>query len=264
MRLYHYVKADVVKTALNAAGFWVKASHPCEFNDPFECTGGVYGTPPHSLVEEFYATRPDQALVASVHGNMAEYVSKWLWKAFRNRKFLGQGHRISCFSDADGMQKYPGSDVRMWAHYANHGMGLRLEFDSEDVDFPIDTVKYNDKAPILDLSTVNHLKDLSAFIETCVVTKHKIWTPEQEVRIVFRGPNDAVPFDSTINMYRWLLPLTCIKRIAIGEVLWKSSADSSVMQHVMNIVHGASYNIPIVVAVRDYNSYVVNYCNVTP
>lgn len=263
MRLYHYVKADVVKTALNAAGFWVKASHPCEFNDPFECTGGVYGTPPLSLVEEFYATRPDQALVASVHGNMAEYVSKWLWKAFRNRKFLGQGHRISCFSDADGMQKYPGSDVRMWAHYANHGMGLRLEFDTEDVDFPIDTVKYNDKAPILDLSTVNHLKDLSAFIETCVVTKHKIWTPEQEVRIVFRGPNDAVRYDPRIKMYRWPLPLNCIVEIAVGETLINSSQVNETVRHIRKAIQGAEQSISIVAATRNYNTYGLDYTPIT-
>lgn len=263
MRLCQYVKADVVEKALKADGFWVKASHPCDFNDPFECTGGMYGNPTCSLIEAFYERRPDQVSIAALHGNRDEYVSTWLRNAFRNRRFLGQGYRISCFSDVDRMRVYPGADIHMWAHYANHWMGLRLEFDSEDVDFTTDAVRYVDAAPRLDMSTINHLDDLATFIETCVVTKHKIWEPEQEVRIVFKGPNDAVLFDPAVNMHRWLLPLKCIKRIAIGEALLKASSDSPIMQHIRTIGHGAPYGIPVVAAIRNYNYYGIDYRDVT-
>ena len=263
MRLYHYVKADVIEKGLNADGFWVKASRPCEFNDLFECTGGVYGNPTRSLVEDFCATRHDQAMVASAHGDTAEYVGKWLWKAFIDRKFLGQGYRISCFTDAGRMQKYPGSDIRMWAHYTNQGMGVRFKIDTEKMQFLPEAVRYSCEAPKLDLSTVNHIRELTDFIEDCIITKHKIWEPEQEARIIFRGSNEAVCFDPKVKMHRWLLPLNCVVKIAIGEALLKSSEIYVILQHIRNVIRRVRPTISIVAATRNYNTYDIDYVPIT-
>ena len=263
MILCQYVKADVIERALNAEGFWVKASCPSDFNDPFECTGGVYGDPASPVVEEFYATRPDQAHHASLHGDRTEYLQKWLRRAFSNRNFLGQGYKISCFSSVEGIQQFSGSDIRMWAHYTNNGMGVRIEFDSDDIPYFTDAVNYSYEAPKLDLSGINHIEDLEEYIKSCIVTKHKIWEPEQEVRIVFRGPHAAVRFDSEVNMYRWLLPLSCIKKIAIGEALLKVHMSSSCLRHVRNIIHDAAQHISTVAVVRDYNSYGLDYHDIT-
>ena len=258
MRVYQYVKADVLRHALTPEGFWVKASHPCDFNDPFECTGGVFGCPTCTFIEEFYAERPDQFLVALQHGDTTKYVGNWLWNAFHDRKFFGQVYKISCFVDAHGANLFAGSDIRMWAHYADFGIGFRLEFDTEKMPFQPEAIRYTNEVPKLDLSTVHHISELNSFIEKCLVTKHKIWESEQEVRIVFRGPNDAVQFNSENKIYRWLLPLESLISITIGEPLSKQMNEQ--MEQVLRVViEESKQRVALYAATRDYNVYGMDY-----
>lgn len=263
MRLYHYMKASVLEKALTSDGLWVKAGSPCDFNDSFECTGGIYGTPTSSLVEEFYAIRPDQELVENSCGDRVGYVRKWLWKAFLDRKFLGQAYKISCFVNADKALQFHGSDIRMWAHYADYGMGVRFELDTDNIQFVPESVQYASAAPTLDLSTINHIAELQDFIDACVKTKHIIWESEQELRIIFRGPNDAVRYDPRNKMYRWPLPLNCIVEIAVGETLINSSQENETGRHIRKAIQGAEQNISIVAATRNYNTYGLDYTPIT-
>ena len=258
MRIYQYVKADVLRHALTPDGFWVKASHPCDFNDPFECTGGVFGCPTCTFLEEFYAERPDQFLVALQHGDTVKYAGNWLWNAFHDRKFLGQAYKISCFVDAHGANLFAGADIRMWAHYADFGMGVRLEFDSEKMPSQPEIISYTNDVPKLDLSAVQHISELNSFIEKCLVTKHKIWEPEQEVRIVFRGPNDAVQLDPENKIYRWLLPLDSLVSITIGESLLKAM-DGKMEQILRGAIEGNNRHVALYAAIRDYNVYGMSY-----
>ncbi len=254
MRVYQYVKADVIHRALTPEGFWVKASHPCDFNDPFECTGGVFGCPTCTFVEEFYADRPDQLLVASQYGDTTKYAVNWLWRAFRDRKFLGQAYKISCFVNSHRANQFAGSDIRMWTHYADCGMGVRLEFDTEKMPFYPEVIRYTEEAPKLDLSMVHHIGELDSFIDKCLVTKHKIWEPEQEVRVVFRGPNDAVHLDPENKIYRWLLPLDSLVSITIGESLLKAM-DGKMEQILRCAIEESNRHVALYAAIRDYNVY---------
>lgn len=263
MRLYQYVKADVIEKAFTSDGFWVKASHPCEFNDPFECTGGVYGDPKQSFVDELFANTTSMKSLEYLHCESKKNIRRVLWQAFMDRRFLGQAYKISCFSDAERLANFPGSDIRMWAHYANNGMGVRIEFDSEDIPYRFDAVKYTYESPKLNLSEISSVDDIDAYIETCVVTKHKIWEPEQEVRIIFRGSSEGVCFDPEVRLWRWLLPIGYIKEIAIGEALLKSSNSSSSMKRIQSIVRNAPQTIFIVASVRDYNSFGLKYREIT-
>ena len=263
VRLYHYMKAEVLEKALTRDGLWVKASSPCDFNDPFECTGGVYGTPSRPFVEEFYASRPDQLPVACFYGDRADHVKKWLWRAFLDRSFLGQAYKISCFVDADKAEQFHGSDIRMWAHYADYGRGVRFELETEDLQFMPEVVRYESCAPKLDLSAINRIQELQDFIESCIKIKHKIWEPEEELRIIFRGPNDAVHYDPRIKMYRWPLPLNCIVEIAVGETLINSSQVNETVRHIRKAIQGAEQSISIVAATRNYNTYGLDYTPIT-
>ena len=116
MKLYHYVRADVIEKAFTSDGFWVKASHPCEFNDPFECTGGVYGNPPQSLVDDLFMNATSMKRLECLHCDSKQNIRRCLWKAFMDRRFIGQAYKISCFTDAVRLKRFPGSDIRMWAH----------------------------------------------------------------------------------------------------------------------------------------------------
>ena len=171
----------------------------------------------------------------------------------------GTVFKQNLFEQVTRMQKYPGSDIRMWAHYTNQGMGVRFEIDTEKLQFLPEAVRYSCEAPKLDLSTVNHIRELADFSEDCIITKHKIWEPEQEARIIFRGPNEAVCFDPEIKMHRWPLPLNSVTKIAIGEALLKSPEIHVILQHIRNEIRWVRPTISIVAATRNYNTYDIDY-----
>jgi len=142
----------------------------------------------------------------------------------------------------------------MWTHYADCGMGVRLEFDTEKMPFYPEVIRYTEEAPKLDLSMVHHIGELDSFIDKCLVTKHKIWEPEQEVRVVFRGPNDAVHLDPENKIYRWLLPLDSLVSITIGESLLKAM-DGKMEQILRCAIEESNRHVALYAAIRDYNVY---------
>lgn len=265
MKVYQYIKPEVFFNAFTREGFWVKASHPEEFNDLFECTGGVYGTPTEEFVKEFLEQRPDLCSMAMWNGKgAAEYVGEWLWRAFYDRKFLGQGHRISCFVESSAVDDDVGADARMWSHYADCAHGLRLCFETDGLPYEFEKVNYKYVAPKLNLKDVPNIAALKGFIEECIHTKQKSWSQENEVRVVFRGPNDDVKWHEDLKMYRWMMPYANIREIVMGEQAYKDHARrEEIRGHLIKHCGGRMADLKIRAMKRSFNTYGYSYSDVS-
>ena len=257
MRVYQYIKPEVFVNAFTRDGFWVKASHPAEFNDLFECTGGVYGTPNDKFVKEFFELRPELRNAIEWHGKTPEkFVEEWLWRAFYDRNFLGQAYRISCFVESSVVDDDVGADARMWSHYADCGRGLRLCFETDGLPFEFEKVNYKYAAPNLNLKDVPNIAALKEFIEECIHTKQKGWSQENEVRVIFRGPNDDVKWDGDLKMYRWMMPYANVREIVIGEQAYKDHVRrEEIRGHLIKHCSGRMADLKIVAMERDFNIY---------
>ena len=264
MMVYHYMTSEAFAKSVSEGGIWIKASHPSEFNDPFECTGGVWGVPSDDFAREFYESRPDLKACGMFYNNPQEYVRDWFWHAFADRNFLGQGYRISCFVNAGAMMKYPGQDMRMWAHYAEYGKGVRLTFDSDFSPFNYEKVEYDLSAPILDLSLVENIDGLSDFIEKCIHTKQKSWEPEQELRVIFRGPSEKVVFCDECKIYRWLMPINALREVAVGEnSIRQECPTKNCAFEAVRCANAIGQQARTCVAVRDFNHYNFSYQSIS-
>ena len=58
MRLYQWMPYATFKKAIGDGCIWVRATMPMEFNDPFDCTGGIWGYPNSDVVREFMEKCP--------------------------------------------------------------------------------------------------------------------------------------------------------------------------------------------------------------
>lgn len=274
MRLYQWMGYDVFKKALDGDCICVRAARPIEFNDPFDCTGGVYGTPTMQFVRSFFQARKDIALcfegkfATGLLGIDYEVAAKRevetvLWRMFQDRNFIGQGYRIACFSDADIIK--PDEETLMWAHYGEKGRGVRICVDVEDPNIDLVRVDYEDIAPSVNLADVNTIDGLAPFIEKCIMTKQKKWIYEREVRAVFRGPSHP-----NISRYtdpktgymcdRWRIKVSQISEIAIGQLrLGRGPYPNDEFSTLRRIKEAGCRSDIFCSAVLSYNTYSYNY-----
>ena len=223
MMLYQYMNVDTFLKAFTPEGFWVKASYPCEFDDPYECTGLITGEPSPAAIDQFFTWRPDiltlwtelqycPGLEPWECRTKSDCVRNWLVKSLREREFLSRGYRISCFC-ADGHDE----DL-MWAFYGNKSKGVRLVFDLEGLDIPLVDVQYLSEPPSVNLDGMDDLQSgLKPFFDSCVASKHNSWEYQKEVRAIFQGPDDSrVSYSDEMKIHRWLIPIDNIRSIDLG------------------------------------------------
>lgn len=226
--LYQYMSVDTFLKAFTPDGFWVKASRPCEFDDPYECTGRVTGEPTESLIQQFFQLRSKDVEVMEClkeigvrhypgldsweWNSRSDIVRSWLMKALQERSFLSQGYKISCFC-GEGHDE----DL-MWAFYGDKSRGVRIAFDLTDMGIPLYDVEYLDEPPSIELSKLENIDTgLKPFFDRCVISKHKSWSLQDEKRTVFQSPDDPrVVYFGELEMHRWLIPLERIKSIDLG------------------------------------------------
>lgn len=230
MKLYQWMSYEIFKKAIDGDCLCVRAARPSEFNDPFDCTGGVYGTPTVQLVTSFFNARRDMQRCFEAKFAMGflgedydeaarKEVGTILGKMFQDRNFIGQGYRISCFSKADAIN--PSEELLMWSHYGDKGRGVRICVDVEDPNIELLDVEYDPSAPCIDLSEIRSVDELMPFIEKCIRTKQRQWGYEHEVRVIFRGPSHpavSVYTDPETGYMceRWRIKLHHITEIAVG------------------------------------------------
>ena len=223
---------ETFKKAIDGDCLCVRAARPSEFNDPFDCTGGVYGTPTLQLVASFFNARRDMQMcfegkfaTGLLGANRDEAARKEvrtiLWKMFQDRNFIGQGFRIACFSNADVIK--PAEELLMWSHYGDKGRGVRICVEVDDSNIELVDVEYDPSAPCMDLADIHSIDELAPFIEKCIRTKQRQWLYEHEVRVIFRGPSHSAisPYKDPETGYkceRWSIDISYVSEIAIGSL----------------------------------------------
>lgn len=246
--------------AFTKEGFWVKASCPSEFDDPYECTGLIIGSPSPTAIEQFFAWRPDILKLWTelrfCYGldpwecrTKSDCVRNWLVKSLREREFLSRGYRISCFC-ADGHDE----DL-MWAFYGDKSRGVRLVFDLDDLDIPLVDVQYAAEPPSVNLDEMDDLQDgLKPFFDSCVATKHNSWAYQNEVRAIFQGSDDdRVKYSEELKIHRWLIPIENVKRIDLGcEVMANFKDRGAIARKILEC--GEKFHL-VCSTVRLYNKY---------
>ena len=239
--LYQYMSVSTFLKAFTPEGFWVKASYPCEFDDPYECTGSIKGNPSPAAIEQFFSWRPDilrlwtelrfcPGVEPWECRTKSECVRNWLVKSVREREFLSRGYRISCFC-SDGHDE----DL-MWAFYGDKSRGVRLTFDLDGMDMPLSEVQYLDELPSINLDGMDDLQlGLKPFFDRCVIGKHNSWSYQKEIRAIFEGPSDErLTYFDEIKMYRWLVPLYRIRSIDLGcEVMADFSDRAAIARKIL-------------------------------
>ena len=137
-------------------------NHYSFFNDPFECMCEVlYGFPKledrsERLIEVLNAwgfSDPDEPLVVELYDEYAESLEI----AEPAIDYFLENARIGCFSSR-------GTNLLMWAHYADGLRGYCIEFDRdliipEGVDARVYQVLYADKPSVIDASLMAVLYD---------------------------------------------------------------------------------------------------------
>jgi len=263
--LYQYMSVDTFLKAFTRDGFWVKASCPNEFDDPYECTGLVKGYPKESLIQQFFQLRnKDVEVMEYLKGigvryypgldswecnSRSDIVKNWLMKALQERSFLSQGYRISCFCGDDH------DEDLMWAFYGDKSRGVRIAFELNGVGISLFDVEYLDELPSIELSELEDLDTgLKPFFDRCVIGKHKSWAFQDEKRVVFQNPDDPrVTYCESLKMYRWLISLECIKSIDLGcEVMENFDIRGAIARKISEC--GSCFHL-VHSVVRLYNRY---------
>lgn len=126
MLYYKYMSYQRFTESILPGGAFIKVSRPCEFNDPFDCVGGLVGDFNSKTAEEycnmFYADVRPNSYCASAKAHFLGRLG--------NRRFFNEWFRILSLSDASRL--LPNGEALMWSHYADNARGVRLT-----LDFPV-------------------------------------------------------------------------------------------------------------------------------
>lgn len=278
MRLYQWMSYDTFKKAIGNGCFYVRATRPWEFNDPFDCTGGVFGTPSSDFVSEFFILRQDKQMcfeskfkMGFLGNNRDEAAKKEVEGILRHmlqdRKFLGQGYRIACFSDADRINL--SDETLMWAHYGEKGRGVRVCIELDGSDFDLVHVDYKDEPPQIDLGVIGTIDELGPFFKKCIWTKHRSWQYENEVRAIFSGPShpNIYPYRDPVTKYkceRLRIEFAQMSEIAIGQLrLNQDEFPDDVISTLREIQKVIGFAGTFKSAVLNYNTYGYDYLDLT-
>ena len=184
MLYYKFMSYKRFVESILPGGAFIKVSRPCEFNDPFDCTGGLIGEFNSKVAEEycnmFYVDALPNFYAASAKAHFLGQL--------RTRQFFNEWFRILSLSDASRL--LPNEEFLMWAHYADNARGVRLTLDFSDYSKTVEPVEYVDTAPALNCSSItvmDPMKDvnLRSFLDACLVTKCNCWRYECESRVIF-------------------------------------------------------------------------------
>lgn len=268
MLLWRYMSIETFLKATTKDEFVVKASRPSDFNDPFECTGVVYGRPTDTLVEEYWHLRPaDHKTFRDIHyingftvnelGDEKNAVMQCLSRMVQRRDFLSQGYRISCFAGDDHNRTY------MWSHYGDQSRGVAVAFDLGRMEgLTIQQVEYKERPVGVDLSSINHIEQLQPFFEACVRTKSSAWRVEDEYRVVFSNPDNGITRIERDGVF-WTIKNERIAKYIVG-CEWKN-VDATLRDKLRHVINECELDPnKFRIAKRDYENYSYKEVPFTP
>ena len=156
---------------------YVYATHPCQFNDPFDCAEELIKFDDMESIRILWDFLfPKFAETCQYDRDIIEYYSN---SAYRTLLYIKWG--ILCLSS-----KY--DDIAMWAAYSNH-KGFCVEFDVSHFPFKMTgpfPINYQEK--LISYSIKDITVPLAAIVQTNV--KHKCWKHEEEWRLLLECPAD--------------------------------------------------------------------------
>ena len=199
---------------------YIYATHPNQFNDPFDC---------NEKLIQFNTWNDVEILWSDLFEKIKEYYSDEKQACIdSSRTFKTLIYRkLGLFSMTDSKDNY-----QMWSYYA-HNTGFCVEFDVKEFNFrhfgpfPINYLD-NIISPV-NISEVGGL--LAMLIQSNI--KNKWWKPENEWRLYIPNPNgqDMKSFgqgEEKFNMpndhdRKFKYPLSSIKSITLGPLFFKDT-----------------------------------------
>lgn len=196
------------------------ATHPYQFNDPFECTSNFVSDIDPKFIERLKSELLKQ-YTEPVRSEIVSYLSDQPKEAFVNFLFRQLGMMSTC-SKVD--------DTRMWGYYNNHE-GFAVELDTTKLTSSLKTIVHRWNLDIIGLFPINYVDQfpsirinddyvkLNAIALSLIKEKDK-WSHENEWRYVFKtdgnnlGSHHFYNWDPKIRQFQ--IPQECIKSIYLG------------------------------------------------
>ncbi len=192
--VYKYLRSDLFDLIFPGKRKQVvlKASHPAEFNDPYELFLSIDSAEAPEEILAYY-----QEIVSAL-----------------------PALPTVCFSRAPDV-------VPMWAHYGRESTGFVIELDEQKVlaelkEPLMGDVDYSETATVIDSQEVAHAFMTgkprhtyfiqSAAFRAAYFTKSQYWSYERERRLVIQGKD----LGNQNGLYLLRLPLKCVSSIIVG------------------------------------------------
>ena len=237
MKFYKYMKLKWLHEVLRPEGIRLLINTPSEFNDPFDSTGQVFGTPTPTFIDNYLQGRQSLRDKAQAENqSLANMVTKDFAGLMQSRKAFDAFLRFFCMASATSDNNV--STSLMWSHYADNAKGVRLTLDLEGTHISPTPVRYCFVAPSLDLSSPQYFggeePSIEKFCLECAFTKDLAWSYENEWRIIF--PVDdldklerfGVSVTKEGERYFWHPARHVVKRIDFGVQASNADVDSAV------------------------------------
>ena len=168
------------------------ASHPTQFNDPFECAAQISFDAPLGIKNTLAAESLMKENPTMTRAE-AESRAPQRWQAVEKthlshlHSWLLNNARMLSFSTVN-------DDILMWSHYAGRHNGICIEFrctaDKPVVDFfaKAQPVRYQEALPRINFYTTPPLEKAEALI----LTKAEHWSYEREWRIILPHSSEYI------------------------------------------------------------------------
>jgi Protein of unknown function (DUF2971) len=214
--LFRY-ESITLQSLRNLKGQVIHLGSPRNFNDPYDCAfGAILG----DLTDEDLARLLDGVKVNATDETLKSMYRESVRKTLSGltEQFLDR-RGVSCFTESN-------DNLLMWAHYADGGRGMCLEFSTAEPLFEkARKVTYADSIPTVELGSLlcNEEYDL---ITDLFRTKSAHWKYEEEWRVVHEAAGTNWVYESTSLLGVYFGPNTPSDLLAIACLILKGQNDS--------------------------------------
>ena len=222
-----------IQTLINLQSQVIYFCSPSQLNDPYDCTISTRVKKlSHSeinSVREHYINDLDrddpaaQELLSMGRLKLREMLQASLTQiAEQARLKFFKESGVACFTESN-------NNMLMWAHYADNGRGICLEFDTEFEPFTLmRKVKYVDSIPEINSLSALIKDDFDQFIDL-YCTKSDHWKYEKEWRSLHDSAGTRFTYESN----------------ALKAVYFGPEVDKSVLNIVCLILHGQNPDVKL-------------------
>jgi len=245
-RLYKYQKfSELTLQGLKTQTIYF--GPPRHFNDPYDCSLSPSVKPQSNAeLEKFRVNQlqrgdlPDAArleLQAMSTEKISEVLVRNVKQVFSaNIEQFQKNCGVSCFSETN-------DNLLMWSHYAGHGKGICLEFNTayEPVNKPL-KVEYSKCIPEIDPVLILEDNNFNSVL-SLYTTKSEHWSYEREWRVIHK-----------LAGTKYVYPAEALKSIYFGTELAQES-----IEIICLIIQGQNPNVKFFKGKRSTTEYRVEF-----